>query len=84
MDSQPSALDVMQYDELLQLIRCLPPSYRTVFNLYVLDGFSHEEIAEMLEISVGASKSNLSRAKEKLRVQLKPRTHEQGIVLQER
>ncbi len=83
-DSQPSALDVMQYDELVQLIHELPPSYRTVFNLYVLDGFSHEEIAGMLEISVGTSKSNLSRAKEKLRVQLKPRTHEQGIVLQER
>ncbi|OOG76853.1 RNA polymerase sigma factor [Algoriphagus sp. A40] len=83
-ESQPSALDVMQYDELLKLIQRLPPSYRTVFNLYVLDGFSHEEIAVMLDISVGTSKSNLSRAKEKLRELIKPRTHEQGIVLQER
>ena len=42
----------------------LPPSYQKVFNLYVIDGFSHAEIAIMLEISVGASKSNLSRAKD--------------------
>lgn len=83
-DSQPSALDVMQYDELVKLIHGLPPSYRTVFNLYVLDGFSHEEIAGMLEISIGTSKSNLSRAKEKLRAQLKPRTNEQEILFQER
>lgn len=83
-DSRPNALDDMQYEELVQLIHGLPPSYRTVFNLYVLDGFSHEEIAGMLEISVGTSKSNLSRAKEKLRVQLKPRIHEQEILLQER
>lgn len=78
---QPSALEVMQYDELVQLIHGLPPSYRTVFNLYVLDGYSHEEISGMLEISIGTSKSNLSRAKEKLRAQLKPRTYEQEILL---
>lgn len=79
-DPQPSALELMEYEDLLRLIHGLPPGYRAVFNLYVLDGFSHEEISEMLEISVGTSKSNLSRAKEKLRERIKPRTHEQEIV----
>lgn len=48
---------------LLQLIQELPDRYRVVFNLYVLDGYSHKEIADLLQISVGTSKSNLSRAK---------------------
>ena len=43
------------------------PAYRTVFNLHVIEGYTHEEIAMMLNISAGASKSNLFRAKEQLR-----------------
>jgi RNA polymerase sigma-70 factor (ECF subfamily) len=50
-------------DFLLGLIQQLPDQYRLVFNLYVLDHFSHKEIANMLNISVGTSKSNLSRAR---------------------
>jgi RNA polymerase sigma-70 factor (ECF subfamily) len=50
-------------DDLLNLIQQLPNRYRLVFNLYVLDGYSHKEIAEMLNISEGTSKSNLSRAR---------------------
>ena len=50
-------------DFLLGLIQQLPDQYRLVFNLYVLDHFSHKEIAEMLQISEGTSKSNLSRAR---------------------
>ncbi|MFC2109533.1 RNA polymerase sigma factor [Bacteroidota bacterium] len=50
-------------DELLNAIQELPNRYRLVFNLYVLDGYSHKEIAEMLGISEGTSKSNLSRAR---------------------
>ncbi|PQJ21854.1 RNA polymerase sigma factor [Tenacibaculum sp. SG-28] len=50
-------------DFLLQCIQELPDRYRLVFNLYVLDKYSHNEIATMLEISPGTSKSNLSRAK---------------------
>jgi RNA polymerase sigma-70 factor (ECF subfamily) len=49
----------------------LPPAYRTVFNLAVVDGFSHEEIAETLQISIGSSKSNLSRARQHLKTILK-------------
>ncbi len=48
---------------LLGLVQQLPDRYRLVFNLYVLDHFSHKEIAEMLQISEGTSKSNLSRAR---------------------
>lgn len=48
---------------LLNLIQQLPDKYRLVFNLYVLDNYSHKEIAELLNISEGTSKSNLSRAR---------------------
>src|SRR5699024_10723032 len=54
-------------DYLLELIQGLPNRYRMVFNLYVLDGFSHKEIADMLDISVGTSKSNLARARQNLK-----------------
>ncbi len=50
-------------DYLLKIIQQLPDRYRLVFNLYVLDGYSHKEVAEMLEISIGTSKSNLARAR---------------------
>ncbi|MEP2936618.1 MAG: sigma-70 family RNA polymerase sigma factor [Gilvibacter sp.] len=50
-------------DYLLGIVQELPDRYRLVFNLYVLDGYSHNEIAEMLEISSGTSKSNLARAR---------------------
>ncbi|MFC5047606.1 RNA polymerase sigma factor [Aquimarina hainanensis] len=50
-------------DYLLEIIQELPDRYRLVFNLYVLDGYSHKEIAEMLHISTGTSKSNLARAR---------------------
>lgn len=59
--------DEIPVDFLIQIIQELPERYRLVFNLYAMDGFSHQEISDMLRISVGTSKSNLSRA----RVQLK-------------
>lgn len=48
---------------LTKIIQELPDRYRLVFNLYVMDGYSHKEIAEMLGINIGTSKSNLARAK---------------------
>ncbi len=57
----------MAYQEIIEAIRQLTPVYRTVFNLFVIEGFSHDEIAQTLGISVGASKSNLSKAKGNLR-----------------
>jgi RNA polymerase sigma-70 factor (ECF subfamily) len=61
----------IDYDEIANFIQKLSPVYRTVFNLFVIDGYKHEEIAEMLNISVGASKSNLSKARANLREMLK-------------
>lgn len=49
--------------DLLYIIRELPPKYRMVFNLYAIEGYSHKEIGEMLNITEGTSKSNLSRAR---------------------
>jgi RNA polymerase sigma-70 factor (ECF subfamily) len=60
------ALDRISYDEIIQSIQEVTPGYRTVFNLFVIEGFSHEEIAEKLGISVGTSKSNLSKARKQL------------------
>jgi len=54
-------------DFLIKIIQELPDRYRLVFNLYVLDGYSHNQISEMLDISVGGSKSNLARARMILR-----------------
>ena len=53
----------MLYKELIMLIRKLSPAYRVVFNLYVIEGYTHAEIAKMLGISAGTSKSNLAKAK---------------------
>lgn len=55
--------DDMNIDYLLNIIQSLPDRYRLVFNLYALDDYSHREIAEMLSISIGTSKSNLARAR---------------------
>jgi len=55
--------DAISLDYLLQIIQELPDRYRLVFNLYALDDYSHKEIAKMLDISVGTSKSNLARAR---------------------
>ena len=53
----------LSLDYLLGIIRELPDRYKLVFNLYVIDGYAHKEIAEMLDISIGTSKSNLARAR---------------------
>ncbi|MEM9544639.1 MAG: RNA polymerase sigma factor [Bacteroidota bacterium] len=55
------------YKELINLVQSLSTAYRTVFNMYVIDGYKHDEIAKTLNISVGTSKSNLSKARAQLR-----------------
>lgn len=67
------------YEELLSFIRMLPERYGQVFNLYVIDGYSHQQISELLGISIGTSKSNLSRAREKL-VQIINKNHSEKTV----
>ncbi len=65
-DTDETALDKISYDEIIKAIRNLSPAYRTILNLFIIDGFSHDEIAEKLGISSGTSKSNLSKAKKQL------------------
>ena len=61
-----SILGQISAEEIIIMVQQLSPAYRTVFNLYVLEGLGHKEIAEMLGITVGSSKSNLSKAKANL------------------
>jgi RNA polymerase sigma-70 factor (ECF subfamily) len=62
-ESEDDAMERITCEELVSLIQTLTPRYRMVFNLYAIEGFSHQEIGEQLGISVGTSKSNLSRAR---------------------
>ncbi len=68
-ENYPEVVEVEDDDEnvtlefLTRIIQELPDRYRLVFNLYVMDDYSHKEIAEMLNINIGTSKSNLARAK---------------------
>jgi RNA polymerase sigma factor (sigma-70 family) len=55
--------DTLEAEDLLKLVQQLPPGYRTVFNLYGIEGYSHQEIAEMIGVSESTSKSQLSRAR---------------------
>ncbi|WEK35608.1 MAG: sigma-70 family RNA polymerase sigma factor [Candidatus Pseudobacter hemicellulosilyticus] len=70
-DRSLSPDQALLYKELVCLVKELPPSYRTVFNLIVIDGLGHQEVANLLGISVGTSKSNLSRARTILQKRLK-------------
>ncbi len=56
----------MTYEDILAFVRQLSPAYQTVFNLYVIENYSHKEIASMLGINEGTSKSNLAKARLKL------------------
>ena len=58
-----SVLDSLAEKDIIQLIQQLSPGYRTVFNMYVVEGYTHKQIADILGISEGTSKSQLSRAK---------------------
>ena len=61
-----SILADMAAEEILMLVQQLTPGYRAVFNLYVVEGFTHQEIADLLQIAEGTSKSNLAKARAKL------------------
>ena len=70
----------LNYDDLLKLVQRLPPGYRTVFNLYAIDGYNHEEIGKMLGISEGTSKSNLFKARQKLRIYLEEELNSTKVI----
>jgi RNA polymerase sigma-70 factor (ECF subfamily) len=74
-DHSENGLDVLSYKEIISAIKLLSPAYRTVFNLFVIEGLSHDEISKKLGISVGASKSNLSKARDNLRKLLLNKSH---------
>jgi len=71
LSPQDNVFQKLAYEDLLKLVRTLTPAYRTVFNLYVIEGYNHKEIAEMLDISVGTSKSNLAKARYKLQEKIR-------------
>lgn len=69
-DSENELLNTIGKENLIKAIQNLSPMYRTIFNMYVIEGFLHHEIADILDISVGTSKSNLFKAKKKLKKDL--------------
>lgn len=68
---EPSQMENLGYKELVKLVASLPPGYRTVFNMYVVEGYSHKEIAEALGISENTSRSQLLRARAMLQEKIK-------------
>ncbi|MEL6863569.1 MAG: RNA polymerase sigma factor [Bacteroidota bacterium] len=70
VEVKATALEQLTAEDILKLVQKLPPSYKMVFNLHVVEGYSHPEIAEKLGISVGTSKSNLAKARLKLKTML--------------
>lgn len=78
--SYDELMDTVTAKELIKLIQELSPQYRIVFSLYAIEGYSHKEISDKLNISVSTSKSNLSRARKILRAKV---TKQYGIVLKE-
>lgn len=69
--SETSALQNMSYKELLDVVAELPPGFRTVFNLFLVEGYSHKEISEILGISEATSRSQLQRARVMLQNKIK-------------
>ena len=65
-ETEETALEQLSAQEIINAIQQLPASYRMVFNLFVIEGYKHEEIAAQLNITAGTSKSNLSMARSKL------------------
>lgn len=73
MSEEASVIANLDAKELLQLVQNLSPAYRLVFNLYVMEGMKHREIATILGISEGTSKSNLADARSVLQKVLTPK-----------
>ena len=69
--NEESAFDRLAADDILEMVQRLPPSYRTVFLLYAVDGYSHKEIADLLNINEVTSRTNFLKARNKLQVMIK-------------
>lgn len=68
LDYNIDGIQKLNIDDIISLLRGLPEVYRVTFNLYEIEGYNHDEIADLLNIEVSTSRSNLTRAKQKLRV----------------
>ncbi len=68
-----AATETLTMAEILQALDCLPAGYRAVFNLYVIEGYKHREIADILGVSINTSKSQLAQAKERMQALLTQR-----------
>ena len=77
-NQEVSALDALEADDIIRLISELPNGYRTVFNLFAVEGYSHREIATMMNISEGTSKSQYARAKAWLQEKIGNRNQEKS------
>lgn len=71
---RPEIMDTMAVEDIISHVSKLPEGYRTIFNLYVIEGYSHKEIGELLEIKESTSRSQLARAKKLLqkKITIKP------------
>lgn len=72
--------DTFMRDELLRYLQKLPDGYRMVFNLYVIEEYSHNEIGQMLDITESASRSQLSRARAQLQSMIKEKKHYEKVI----
>ena len=81
LDSEQPTLEIDKPNasKLIKIIRMLPNGYREVFNLYVLEGYTHVEIAEILDISVGSSKSQLHKAKQWIKKRISDRLQVKAV-----
>lgn len=66
----PNALNALAAEEIIAALQTLSPAYRSVFNLYIIEGYSHKEVADKLGISESTSRSNLVKARQKLKCML--------------
>ncbi|MCD4773746.1 MAG: RNA polymerase sigma factor [Bacteroidales bacterium] len=73
MTEDADIISKLSSEELIKMIQELSPAYRMVFNLYAVEGYSHEEISKKLEIAEGTSKSNLARARKILQKKVRNR-----------
>lgn len=71
MQVEPDTYSALQTEQLMNMLKKLPDGYRMVFNLYVIEGYDHEEIAQMLNIQAGTSRSQLVKARKMLQQQIK-------------
>jgi RNA polymerase sigma-70 factor (ECF subfamily) len=72
---EADGLQQMQASDIMRVIEQLPTGYRTVFNLYIVEGYAHKEIAKMLNISENTSKSQLMKARHQLMININEERH---------